>query len=299
MPSLYAQVSLAVRYGTVLLYDDTAVKNRYRLPLGLGVVIDGEYFTRIVFQTITADTRADTFVWMLEAFKEARGGPPGVFIQDADAAMTQAAERVFPLATKRRCLWHLGQNLIKNMKPTLGSDFKVSQTCASYNGGWRVTSLGVLFCNKRWRRANCCGPLRVFWHRSRPTGVVGIACVMLPLFVLTFCYLDQMSEISSFHVSYRTELDASVFLVTSCYQPVVPFHQPAQAFLDLFYTMQGRLSQAGFEDEYTKLVETFPKSKRYMDGLYHDRNRWAMYSSVLVFSVSSFTTNRVECEVTL
>ena len=127
-----------------------------------------------------------------------RGGPPGVFIQDADAAMTQAAERVFPLATKRRCLWHLGQNLIKNLKPTLGSDFKVSQTCASYNGGWRVTSLGVLFCNKRWRRANCCGPLRVFWHRSRPIGVVGIACVMLPLFVLTFCSLHQMSEISCF-----------------------------------------------------------------------------------------------------
>jgi len=125
-----------------------------------------------------------------------------VFIQDADAAMTEAAERVFPLATQRRCLWHLGQN-IKNLKPTLGSDFKVSQTCASYNGGWRVTSLGVLFCNKRWHRANCCGPLRVFWHRSRPIGVVGIACVMLPLFVLTFCSLHQMSEIGSFHVSYR------------------------------------------------------------------------------------------------
>ena len=72
-----------------------------------------------------------------------------------------------------------------------------------------------------------------------------------------------MSEIS---VSYRTELDASFFLVTSCYQPVIPFHQPAQRFLDQFCKTQGRLSQAGFEDEHTKLVETFPKSKRYMDG---------------------------------
>ena len=74
-----------------------------------------------------------------------------MFFQDADAAMTQAAERVSPLATKRRCLWHLGKNIMKNLKPTLRSDVKVSQTCASYNGGWRVTSLGVLFCNKRWR----------------------------------------------------------------------------------------------------------------------------------------------------
>ena len=111
----------------MLLYDDTAVKKKYRLPLGLGVVIDGENFSRIVFQTITADIRADTFVWMLEAFKEARGGAPDVFIEDADAAMTQAADQVFPLATKRWCLWHLGQNIVKNLKPTLGAGFKVSQ----------------------------------------------------------------------------------------------------------------------------------------------------------------------------
>ena len=43
-----AQVAIAARYGEVLLYDDTAVKNQYRFPLGLGVVIDGEYYTRIV-----------------------------------------------------------------------------------------------------------------------------------------------------------------------------------------------------------------------------------------------------------
>eukprot|EP00904_Undaria_pinnatifida_P008542 jgi/Undpi1/4818/HiC_scaffold_19.g08171.m1 len=36
------KISLATRYGSVLLYHDTAVKNHYRLPLGLGVVIDGE-----------------------------------------------------------------------------------------------------------------------------------------------------------------------------------------------------------------------------------------------------------------
>lgn len=65
-----------------------------------------------------------------------------------------------------------------------------------------------------------------------------------------------------------------------------------------FYRTQEQLSQAGFENEYTKLADTFPNSKPDMDGLYHDRKRWAGYSSVLVFSVASFTINRVECEVT-
>ncbi|CAN0207820.1 unnamed protein product [Ectocarpus sp. 6 AP-2014] len=184
------QIALASRYGSVLLYDDTAVKNRYRLPLGLGVVIDGEYFSRIVFQSLTVDTTAVTFEWVLEEFKAARGAAPDMFLQDADAAMGLAADKVFPDAKKRRCMWHLGQNLIKNLKKVLGSAF--------------------------------------------------------------------------------------------------------QAFLDQFYKTRGRLTESGFEEEYAKLVETFPKAKEYMDYLYKDRERWAVYSSVLVFSAASYTTNRVE-----
>lgn len=110
----------------MLLYDDTAVKNRYRLPIGLGVVIDGEYYSRIVFQAILADTRTETFEWVLQAFQEARGAPPKVFLQDADMAMTQAAQKVFPLSQKRRCMWHLGKNVITNLKALLGKYFNVS-----------------------------------------------------------------------------------------------------------------------------------------------------------------------------
>lgn len=121
-----AQVALSARYGAVLLYDDTAVKNRYRFPLGLGVVIDGEYYTRIVFQTITADTTRETFEWMLEAYEEARGGPPDVMLVDADVAMKSAADKTYPFAIKRRCIWHLGQNLTKNLGGVLGSSFPVS-----------------------------------------------------------------------------------------------------------------------------------------------------------------------------
>ena len=121
------QVTLATRYVAVLLYDDTAVKNEYRLPLGLGVVIDGEYYSRIVFQSLTADTKTGTFVWILEEFKAARGAVPDMFLQDADAAMTQAADRVFPDAKKRRCMWHLGKNLLTNLRGLLGGHFNVSR----------------------------------------------------------------------------------------------------------------------------------------------------------------------------
>ena len=44
-----SQVALSIKYGHVLLYDDTAVKNKYRLPVRIGAVIDGDYFTRVSF----------------------------------------------------------------------------------------------------------------------------------------------------------------------------------------------------------------------------------------------------------
>ncbi|CAB1104701.1 unnamed protein product [Ectocarpus sp. CCAP 1310/34] len=123
--SLFKQVALWNRYGHVALYDDTAVKNRYRMPLGVLAVIDSEYRTRIVGQSITADTTTDTFQWMLKSALESRGGKqPDISIQDADAAMTAAVREVFPDALARRCLWHLNQNIIKALAKVLGGDMK-------------------------------------------------------------------------------------------------------------------------------------------------------------------------------
>lgn len=119
-------MSLWNRYGHVALYDDTAVKNRYRMPIGVFAIIDSEYRTRIVGQSITEDTTTDTFVWMLESALSSRGGEqPDIFIQDADAAMTGAVRQVFPDAQPRRCMCHLYQNILKNLAKVLGGNMSV------------------------------------------------------------------------------------------------------------------------------------------------------------------------------
>lgn len=58
--------------------------------------------------------------------------------------------------------------------------------------------------------------------------------------------------------------------------------------------MRGRLSETGFEESFEELCEKFPKAEKYLKHLYTDRRRWAAAFSVLTFSVSSFTSNRVE-----
>lgn len=74
------------------------------MPIGVFADIDNAYRTRIVGQSVTADTRTDTFVWMLECALASCGGKQlGIFIQDADTAMTGAALRVFPDVQPRRC----------------------------------------------------------------------------------------------------------------------------------------------------------------------------------------------------
>ena len=46
---------------------------------------DGEYYTRVDFHTITADTTKGTFEWILETSQETRGAPPGFPLRDQAA----------------------------------------------------------------------------------------------------------------------------------------------------------------------------------------------------------------------
>ena len=150
-PQPRPQVSLWNRFGYVAFYDDTAVTNRYRMPIGVFAVIDNEFWTRIVGQSITADTTTDTFIWILENALASRGGKQ-FFIQDADAAMTGAVRNVFLDTTAGRCLWHLYQNITKALSKELGSSmhvwtgfawgtYNISRILYRFDGHWTRSPL--------------------------------------------------------------------------------------------------------------------------------------------------------------
>eukprot|EP00904_Undaria_pinnatifida_P010515 jgi/Undpi1/6594/HiC_scaffold_20.g09073.m1 len=69
----------------------------------------------------------------------------------------------------------------------------------------------------------------------------------------------------------------------------------SQAFFGDFLKMRGRLSESGFEESFKELVDKYPKAEEYLrHTLYKDRHRWTAAFSVLKFSISSFTSSRVE-----
>lgn len=64
---------MTVRFDSLTIYDDTVVKNGYREALGTLVIIHGEYNSRLVSQSVASDTTAETFIWILDAYREPMG----------------------------------------------------------------------------------------------------------------------------------------------------------------------------------------------------------------------------------
>ncbi|MEP3507720.1 MAG: hypothetical protein ABJN34_05590 [Litoreibacter sp.] len=120
-PPIHPQVSFWNPIGHIALCDDTAVKNRYRVPIGVLAVIDNDYWTRIVGQSITADPMVDPFVLLLGCALDSRWGKrPEVHIQDVDAAMAGEVRQVFLDVLTRQYLWRFYRNIIKSVAKDLG-----------------------------------------------------------------------------------------------------------------------------------------------------------------------------------
>ena len=98
------------------------------------IVIDDDYNSRLMPQSVTVDTTTDTFVWMLEAYREAMGKAPEVFIQDTDQTMTETVQQVYPHAVLKRCVWHVNQSLDKNPGSIVRDGMKVRENMGRERG---------------------------------------------------------------------------------------------------------------------------------------------------------------------
>lgn len=73
--------------------------------------------------SLTCKEGTADYEWALECYREAAAAPPGVILTDADPGATAAIASVFPKALHLWCLWHIHQNLRKQLGSKLGSEF--------------------------------------------------------------------------------------------------------------------------------------------------------------------------------
>src|SRR5437763_21712 len=119
-----SQIDLWRRFHDVVINDNTAQTNRYRMYLSLTIVIDNHACSRMVATAVVADETKETYQWILECLLNATNGlVPRVLFTDADAGMIAAIHETLPSTKHNYCIWHIRKNLEKNLRGKLRNKY--------------------------------------------------------------------------------------------------------------------------------------------------------------------------------
>jgi len=129
-----SQIELWAQYYDVIINDVTYKTNRYDIALSLFVTIDNHNCSRLVCQALVDDETTEAHVWILECTLLATGGErqnemidggliPLVFMTDSDPAVDAACIRVYKNCYAMHCVYHISQNLYKNLAGSLGENY--------------------------------------------------------------------------------------------------------------------------------------------------------------------------------
>jgi zinc finger SWIM domain-containing protein 3 len=110
-------------FGDVVVFDSTYKTNRYNLPLVPFVGVNHHRSTVIFGCGIISHENIESYVWMLRTFSEAMiQKHPVSVITDGDLAMQRAIRLVWPNSSHRLCIWHIEQNIVRNVKDDVVKD---------------------------------------------------------------------------------------------------------------------------------------------------------------------------------
>ncbi|KAK9732457.1 hypothetical protein RND81_04G001700 [Saponaria officinalis] len=99
-----------------LSYDTTFLSNRYRMPFSPFVGVNHYGSTVIFAAALMSYENTETFEWVFKKWIECMGRAPRVMITDQCKAMEGAVRKFFPDTKHRLCLWHILQNVDKNLR---------------------------------------------------------------------------------------------------------------------------------------------------------------------------------------
>ena len=107
---------------------------------------------------LTVSETTHDYVWALQQYRAVVTLPPKTILTDADPGSTAAVASVLPGARHLWCLWHLHQNLRKNLGSKLGVQF--ADFCADFKAVQRQVSEPVF-----WKQYN---ELKAKWPDTVP-----------------------------------------------------------------------------------------------------------------------------------
>ncbi|RLM75154.1 hypothetical protein C2845_PM15G08940 [Panicum miliaceum] len=103
-------------FGDVVIFDSTYRTNRYNMPFVPFVGLNHHRSTVIFDCGIISHETSEAYEWMLRTFFAAMAQKhPISVITDGDLAMQRAIRVVWPNSNHRLCLWHMEQNIFRNL----------------------------------------------------------------------------------------------------------------------------------------------------------------------------------------
>ena len=84
---------------------------RYNMMFVPFTGVDNHYRNVTLGAAIIGDETAETYSWLLNAFRQAFGRAPPVIVTDQDPAMRKAIQDTWPESRHRLCMWHIMEKL--------------------------------------------------------------------------------------------------------------------------------------------------------------------------------------------
>src|SRR5579859_809554 len=123
------QQTLYLKYHDVVLTDNTAQTNKYRMSLCLFIGVDEHRHSRLVAQALMSDETTTSYMWVLNNLLKATNNLlPMTIFSDCDTGLGPAIETVFPTTRYLHCIFHIFQNIKKHLMRPLGTQFAEFQT---------------------------------------------------------------------------------------------------------------------------------------------------------------------------
>ncbi|CAG8671174.1 9695_t:CDS:2 [Cetraspora pellucida] len=114
-------------YSEVILMDSTYKTNRFGMPLLLISGVDAMGITFLIASRLISDETVLSFCWVLQQLKQIAGNTIINKIQtiltDKDLVLLSSICNELSHVKHQLCIWHLEQNLIKNLTKKLGNKF--------------------------------------------------------------------------------------------------------------------------------------------------------------------------------
>ncbi|CAH1768811.1 14328_t:CDS:2, partial [Entrophospora sp. SA101] len=111
------------KYNDIAIIDSTYKTNTYNLILCIVIGINNEGRSVIFCQALLDHENVDSFNWFFNCMKNGFLEAPGLIMSDHDLSLESSIEINFPETKHFLCIFHIYNNLYRNLKPVLKKDY--------------------------------------------------------------------------------------------------------------------------------------------------------------------------------